>query len=462
MHRRYSVTTVSALALFSFLPVAVAQQVSLSKSSLTFAPQLVGSVSAPQSLTLTNSGNNPVTVSSIAVSGGYSSTSTCSTVKPGASCTITVKFISDLIGSAPGTITINDNAASSPQIVTLSGSTLPPLVLSPGTIDLGSVSVGTTSQAKPIALINHGVGFSITAIAAGGDYLLSNNCPAFLTSGASCTINVAFHPTTTGVIAGALSVNGSGPGVSAALSGTGVGSINSYVSVQPASLDFGGKSGGDVFTHSKTVTLSNTSSSLTLSIQSVLVTGPVSSTGFPVYEITSSDCKGMLNPGGQCQIVVSVGDFSPVPESTPGALTIVDSDPTSPQVVSLSATELPEVTFTPGMLTFAPQKIGTSSSAKIVTLSSNLDETGLSLKPLSVSGDYQVVSAGSNPCGNSPDFSGQGSECTIGVIFSPKQVGVINGTVTFTFYPECSPEQVIILHQPCPSAQQINLKGVGQ
>jgi hypothetical protein len=47
VRRSYSVIGLSVLALLSFASFAFSQQGSLSKSSLTFAPQLAGSVSAP-------------------------------------------------------------------------------------------------------------------------------------------------------------------------------------------------------------------------------------------------------------------------------------------------------------------------------------------------------------------------------------------------------------------------------
>jgi len=464
VNRSYRISGLFLFSLFLLTQFAFSQ-VGLSPTSLTFAPQLAGSVSAPQTLTVTNLGNAALTVSSIAASGGYSAKSDCSTLNPGASCNIGVAFLSELIGADRGVVTITDNAASSPQVVNLAGSTLPALTLSPGRVSLGSIAIGTTGPSKAVTLTNHGPAFSIGAIATSGDYVESNNCPATLSSGARCTIKISFHPTASGAILGALSVTSRDAGgnfpVSAALSGVGVGKVISHVSLQPASLNFGGKSGFDIFNHSKTVTLTNTSSSTSLTIQNVSVNGPVAF-GTPVYQIESTSCQGMLAPGTQCHIRVSVGNSISFPARVSGALTIVDSDPTSPHVVGLSASELAEVSFSPATLTFAPQKIGTTSVPQIVTLSSNLDETGLSLIPLAVSGDYSVVAAGSSPCGTQPGFSGAGSTCTVGVTFSPNRVGVINGGVTFTFYPECSPEQVLIQHKPCPAAQVINLTGSGQ
>ena len=451
-------------SLFSLTPVAFSQ-VRLAPTSLTFTSQLVGSVSAPQAIRLTNSGNTVLTVSSITGSGGYSVKSDCSTVDHGASCTISVSFISGLLGLDRGVITINDDAVSSPQSVTLSGSTFAAPILAPGTLNLGSVPIGMTGQAKEVTLTNRGPAFSVGAIEVSGNYVQSNDCPAMLSSSANCTIKVAFHPTARGTILGSLSVAGADSGgdfpVSARLTGVGVGKVVSHVSLRPANLDFGEIAGIDLVHPVKTVTLTNTSNSTSLTIQKLSVNGPVS-LGTPVYQIDSTDCKGLIAPGARCRISLLIGNSVSVPAPVAGALTIVDSDPTSPQIVGLSATELPEVSFSPAILTFAPQKVGTTSAPQIVTVRSNLNSSGISLLPLAVSGDYTLVSAGSNPCGNEPSFDGQGSTCTVGVTFSPNRIGVIHGVVSFTLYPECDPEKVVILHQPCPAAQNVNLAGAGQ
>jgi hypothetical protein len=63
-----------------------------------------------------------------------------------------------------------------------------------------------------------------TSISVSGPFSQTNNCPAALTtvpdSTASCTINVAFSPTTTGAASGTLSTGSGGP--TASLSATGV------------------------------------------------------------------------------------------------------------------------------------------------------------------------------------------------------------------------------------------------
>ncbi len=94
----------------------------LSPSSLSFTAQATGSTSGSQAVTLQNTGTGTLTISGIAASGVFSQSNGCgTTLAPGASCTVLVMFTPIADGTATGTLTITDNAASSPQRVTLSG-----------------------------------------------------------------------------------------------------------------------------------------------------------------------------------------------------------------------------------------------------------------------------------------------------------------------------------------------------
>lgn len=102
--------------------------VSLSQSLVTFAPDLVGA-NMSQNITLTNTGDLPLSIQSLAATanvgsnGTFSQTNTCTgTVAPGTACTISVAYLSTGVGSATGTLSIVDNAKSSPQSISLSGS----------------------------------------------------------------------------------------------------------------------------------------------------------------------------------------------------------------------------------------------------------------------------------------------------------------------------------------------------
>ena len=469
MNANRLVPSAMLVVLLVFSGYGASQQVDVSPSSLKFDPQLVGSMSPTKDIVLTNSGNANLVVSSVAASGGYSVANNCSTVTPGASCTIKVSFIAGLLGSTSGVITVTDNAATSPQLVNIAGSTLPPLEFSPATTSFGSVAVGTSSQSKSVTVINHGAAFSSRSIGVSGDYLQNNNCPATLGSGQSCTINVSFHPTTSGSIPGTLAITSLDPGFdfpltgfTAALSGMGVGTVATQVSLQPSRLNFKIEGAFDFSSRTRKVILSNSATN-SLTVQSVSISGPIAS-GSPLYSIRSTTCGGMLPPGGKCQITVAIGPpggAAIFPVKASGAVTIVDSDVTSPQVISLSANVSPEVMFTPSQLQFDPQAVGTTSAPKVITVSNNLDRSGVSLLPLTVSGDFSSVTAGTKPCGNQPALEA-GDSCTLGITFTPNRVGAINGALTLTLYPECDPEAVLILHKPCPNAQVIGLVGTGK
>ena len=87
---------------------------------------IVGTSSASQTLTLTNSGHTSITISSISLSDtvNYSITSSCAGSKKLSvkkTCLVIITFHPQTAASLPATITITDNATGSPQIVSLIG-----------------------------------------------------------------------------------------------------------------------------------------------------------------------------------------------------------------------------------------------------------------------------------------------------------------------------------------------------
>jgi hypothetical protein len=96
--------------------------VSLSSNLLTFPSQWVGTTSAAQNFTLTNTGSAPLTFSSIGIAGDFAQTNACGTsLSAGANCTITVTFTPTAAGARSTMVTISDNATGSPHTVALSG-----------------------------------------------------------------------------------------------------------------------------------------------------------------------------------------------------------------------------------------------------------------------------------------------------------------------------------------------------
>ena len=56
-----------------------------------------------------------------------------------------------------------------------------------------------TSAAAPVTLTNTGTAsLTVSSIMATGDFSQTNNCPASVVAGGTCTITVTFKPSTTG------------------------------------------------------------------------------------------------------------------------------------------------------------------------------------------------------------------------------------------------------------------------
>jgi hypothetical protein len=128
-------------------------------------------------------------------------------------------------GGQSGTLTIADDAAGSPHVVSLSGTGIGPVAsLSSNTLSFAGQIVGTTSAAQALTLSNSGnAPLAISSITATGDYALTHNCVSPLAGEASCTLSVTFAPTVAGGRAGTLSVadNAAGSPRTVGLSGVG-------------------------------------------------------------------------------------------------------------------------------------------------------------------------------------------------------------------------------------------------
>src|SRR5439155_14188379 len=91
-----------------------ATDVTVSPTSLTFASQKVGTVSAPQTVTIKNTGTATLDFTSpISASGDFTQTNTCGATNQlavGQSCTVSVSFSPTASGARSGTLSISDNA----------------------------------------------------------------------------------------------------------------------------------------------------------------------------------------------------------------------------------------------------------------------------------------------------------------------------------------------------------------
>src|SRR5207249_77908 len=101
--------------------------------------------------------------------GDFVQTHTCgSSLVPGASCSISVTFKPIASGTRTAALSVSDNAAGSPQKVSLSGIGTT-AKLSPTSLNFGSVGLGAMSLAKTVTLKNVGsTTLTINGIAVSG------------------------------------------------------------------------------------------------------------------------------------------------------------------------------------------------------------------------------------------------------------------------------------------------------
>jgi hypothetical protein len=173
-------------------------QVGLAPSPLTFASQAVGTSSAAQNVTLTDTGTATLNISGISVVGDFSESNNCGLgVAATGSCQIAVVFTPSATGTRPGTLTIVDNAAGSPHTVSLTGTGASPgigLGLPAGGSSSATVAAGATA-AYTLSIGGAGVAGTASLTCTGAPTGADCSVPATVnissTSAASFNVSVA-------------------------------------------------------------------------------------------------------------------------------------------------------------------------------------------------------------------------------------------------------------------------------
>ena len=178
----------------------------ISTTSLSFAPQFLGTTSAAQVVTLINPQTSAMKLSHISAGGDFIQTNKCPrSLAAGARCAIAVKFAPKAVGALSGELTIVEGASS--MAVSLNGIGVG-VQLSPSSLSFKSRAVGTTSPAKIVTLANkQGTQLDVAAITVSGDFVETNNCGPTIGPNSSCHISVSFAPAAAGKLSGTLTVS---------------------------------------------------------------------------------------------------------------------------------------------------------------------------------------------------------------------------------------------------------------
>jgi hypothetical protein len=331
-----------AIAQLASAPPAPAIDVA---ASVQFGPVRAGT-QAQQALTIGNPGTAPLTITSITSSDPQAFPLTLPalplTVQPGGQTPLTVRFAPTSETNYSARLAITSNAPASPARVDLSGSgALPHIVVSPATLDLGSVfNCGITSLPKPVSIENTGdVPLTVSSITAGGPFSVS---PTNVTVAPHATtdVSVVFTPAAQGVAAGTLTVvhdDPAKPTQTVALSGTGLPPQPPVAQVSPAAFNLGNVR--RQYFSAMELTITNASACQNLIVQSLAVTG----TGFSLtdtIQVTGATTLGPHNiPPNQTWKPLVVFAPTALGPAT-GTLIVTTNDPANPSLgpFTLSAT----------------------------------------------------------------------------------------------------------------------------
>jgi hypothetical protein len=407
-----------------------APAMTMNPGSLTFSAQAISTASAAQAITVTNSGNAPLTVTQVVTSGDFNQTDNCvgSAVAVGASCTVEVKFLPTATGTRTGVLTVYGNISGGQATAALTGTgtTAATIILDPITLSFISTNVGAISTAQNITISNTG-GVTATlgnpAVTANFD-ITANTCGPSLAPGVGCTVSIAFQPTVSGTQNGSFNITDSVGTQTASLTGLGV--LPATDALAPLSLTFAAQ---QLNTASATqqVTLTNSGDSALLLIVAQIANGD--------FSVVNS-CGNSLSGHSACSMLVAYVPKSVGPES--GVLTV--SDQYRSQTVTLSGTGVapPGVSLSPvSSIAFAPTGVGLIAAAQTVTLTNN-GGLPLSIMNIALTGDFAVV-LGSNTCGTALTA---GSQCTLQLVFAPSAAAARTGSLTVTDNAASSPQSL--------------------
>jgi hypothetical protein len=180
--------------------------VTFNQPSLNYGNQLINTSSSQQVVMLTNTGNAPLSITSIGITQSgplsYSQTNNCSTTSAlasGGQCQITAVFTPGATGSLPASVTVVDNAPGSPHNLPLTGTGMlsnTALFVSPRSIPL------TAGRTQQFTAYNGGaVTWSVDGIAGGSSTVGTITASGLYTAPASVTAQIAHTVTATGATA---------------------------------------------------------------------------------------------------------------------------------------------------------------------------------------------------------------------------------------------------------------------
>jgi uncharacterized protein len=184
----------------------------LTPGAVNFGSSQIGTATAGQVFTFTNTGETTITITSVTATGDFTQSNTCGTsLAIGSSCAINVVFTPTASGARTGTLQLITNTTTGTYSSSLSGTgTVPPAFTVTdrfgSTTTLVAVLAGTTGTANLIITPQHGftgsVSLSCTAVGNAADVTCSLPATATLPSskGVALSANLGTQACSTGIL----------------------------------------------------------------------------------------------------------------------------------------------------------------------------------------------------------------------------------------------------------------------
>jgi hypothetical protein len=435
----------------------------LSTSTLSYPSTVAGNASASQSVTVSNSGNAPLTFTSITPGGSNAADftvagGTCSTSTPvaaGGSCTVAATFTPQgTVGARTATVAIASNGGNG--TVTLSGTALaqpaPGATWSVTSLTVNSSVVGQPGTPSTLTLTNTGTAaLTITSLQASQPSIfgVTHNCGSSLAASASCTVSVTLTPAAVTTYTDTLTLTSNASGThNVQLTGQGTAAPQPVASVTPSSAAFA----DTALTQSSaatTVTLSNAGPGV-LNLTTLAVTGS-NGADFALVVGTCTDGK-VLQVGDSCVATVT---FTPQQVGARSATLSYTHDGTGASSVPLSGNAMAAPTWainvpsTPqalvwdaGTSTYGGSVTLTNTGNMVLTVNLTTSPTGLTLSGqggCTIANGTLTINPGVD-CVISASAAAAG-DWTVGI--NAGNAGTYNVNVTAAALPADSPAQAV-------------------
>ena len=362
------------------------------------------------------------------------------TLDPGSSCALTLQT---------GQLTITSNSPYSPQKFTIgpagtSASAQLGLLASPRMLSFANQLVGTKSASQSFVVTNSSTQpIGIQSVTIRSPFSESDNCPATLGPGASCTVAVTFQPSAEGPAGSTdafqISYNYSSQGLMQPVFGFGV--SNALV-ISTSTISFGtqGINGPAV---PRALILTNVSDG-PLAINSFVASSPFSQT---------NNCVAPLPPGGTCRVNIS---FVPTQDGPfAGTLQISHNSIGGSRTVQLAGTGT-----NTGALSVSPLSVGMFSGLGVASPPTTVTLQNMSNALIAIN-SYAISPAAFSIIQNTcPPSLAAAATCTLQVVAMVATPGVVNGTLSINFSGSGSPQVIPLMETAFAALTVVPSQGV--